>query len=294
VVSFKPLLAGKAELTQLRYPLFGSFKLDGIRAVSLPERGLVSRKLIAIPNHHVREALSQPKFLHLDGELVAGEAHADDAYRVTMSAVMTEGGTPQVTFWVFDHFETPDHPFDKRYGRLSRRVVEAAPGVFVARLTQQLLSSESEVLAYEELALSLGYEGVMLRDPTGAYKFGRSTSREGNLLKLKRFEDSEALVLGLVEQKHNANEATINELGRTKRSSHKANKIPKGTTGALQVRDVKTGVEFEIGTGLDDMTRAAFWEKPPVGQIIKYKFQPTGVKDKPRFPVFLGLRDRRD
>jgi hypothetical protein len=28
-----------------------------------------------------------------------------------------------------------------------------------------------------------------------------------------------------------------------------------------------------------------------MGKVVKYKSQPTGVKDKPRFPVFLGFRD---
>jgi DNA ligase-1 len=130
----------------------------------------------------------------------------------------------------------------------------------------------------------------MLRQTHGVYKFGRSTPREFLLMKLKRFEDSEALVLGIVEQRRNENEPTINNLGRTKRSSHKANKVGKGTTGALQVRDLKTGIEFEIGTGMDDAQREEFWTNDPTGQIVKYKFQPTGVKEKPRFPVFIGLR----
>jgi len=31
-----------------------------------------------------------------------------------------------------------------------------------------------------------------------------------------------------------------------------------------------------------------------MGKVVKYKSQPTGVKDKPRFPVFLGFRDKVD
>jgi DNA ligase-1 len=50
-------------------------------------------------------------------------------------------------------------------------------------------------------------------------------------------------------------------------------------------------VEFEIGTGMDDHTRAVLWRTPPIGKQVKFKFQPTGIKDKPRFPVYLGIRE---
>ena len=62
------------------------------------------------------------------------------------------------------------------------------------------------------------------------------------------------------------------------------------------MRDLTTGVEFEIGTGYTAKQRAEFWTSQPVGKIVKYKFQPAGAKDegKPRFPVFLGFRDKAD
>jgi DNA ligase-1 len=50
---------------------------------------------------------------------------------------------------------------------------------------------------------------------------------------------------------------------------------------------VNTGVEFNIGTGFTAEDRA---KKDWVGLIVKYKFFPIGVKDKPRHPVYLGLR----
>lgn len=111
------------------------------------------------------------------------------------------------------------------------------------------------------------------------------------MLKLKRFEDSEAEVLGIEEEMHNANTAETNELGRTKRSTAKAGLVGKGTMGALIVRDVKTGVEFNIGSGFTAHDRTEAW-KP--GELVKYKFFPVGVKDKPRHPVFLGRRSKLD
>lgn len=137
---------------------------------------------------------------------------------------------------------------------------------------------------------------VMLRHPDGPYKHGRSTAKEGWLLKVKRFEDSEARIIGFSELMHNANEAKRNELGHLERSSKKAGKQGAQVLGSFIVKDLKTGVEFDIGTGFTASQRQELWNVGDnlLGRIIKYKSQPTGVKDKPRFPVFLGFRDNRD
>jgi DNA ligase-1 len=158
------------------------------------------------------------------------------------------------------------------------------------------VNREDTILSWEESYLTAGYEGVMLRHPGGPYKQGRSTAKEAWLLKVKRFVDAEARVIGFSEAQHNANEAKRNELGQLERSSHKAGKVGKQTLGALTVKDLKTGVEFDIGTGFTADQRQVFWTTGDnlIGKVVKYKSQPTGVKDKPRFPVFLGFRGNVD
>ena len=153
-----------------------------------------------------------------------------------------------------------------------------------------------ELQAYEQYCLNLGYEGVILRDPNSMYKHGRSTAKEGGLLKVKRFEDGEAGILAVEEQMHNGNEATTNELGRTQRSSHKENKVPMGKLGALVCKDLVTGIQFSIGTGFTDKLRKDMWAHRDtlIGATVKYKSFKIGVKDAPRHPVFLGMRDVDD
>ena len=55
---------------------------------------------------------------------------------------------------------------------------------------------------------------------------------------------------------------------------------------------------FGVGTGFDNDQRQWFWENRERliadGTIIKYKHFPSGVKDLPRHPVYLGIRDKRD
>jgi DNA ligase-1 len=158
-----------------------------------------------------------------------------------------------------------------------------------------VITSLEALLQYEEECLELGYEGLILRDPRAPYKMGRSTVKEGYLLKLKRFMDAEATIVDCFEREHNGNEAKTDELGRTKRSSHKSGKTGRGDLGGFVLR-TSEGVQFSCGTGFSDAERAEYWANRDqvVGRIAKYKYFPVGVKDAPRHPVFLGWRDERD
>lgn len=285
-MTFKPLLASPADLNTLRFPLMASAKLDGVRAI-VKNGVVISRALKKIPNLHVQSLFS--KFEHFDGELIVGKPTGKTCYTDTVSGVMRVSGEPSVRFYVFDHIQFPERTYFERRPRFA-----GTEGL--VEVKQWIIDNLEELLKMEERYLTMGYEGLILRDPNAPYKFGRSTTKEGILLKLKRFEDGEAVVIGLEEEMFNGNEATTNELGRTKRSSHKAGKSGKGTLGALLVRDIATQVEFSIGTGLSAEQRANWWRRGDCahGTIVKYKFFPVGVKEKPRHPVYLGLRDAID
>lgn len=286
---FKPMLAGKADLKSLRYPVYVSPKYDGIRAIVI--NGVVySRNLKLIPNKHVQKLFGKKLYSGFDGELVVGHPTDKDCFNKTSSGVMSIEGEPDVTFYVFD--KVGSDQWVKRFWT-SGQVVEKY-GVYV--VPHELVRSEKELLEFEKVVISLGYEGVMIRSPGGLYKYGRSTTKEGYLLKLKQFEDSEAEIIGFKELEINLNETTVNELGNKTRSTKKAGMSLAGMLGSFVVRDIKTKVEFDIGTGFTDMQRIEFWtmKKHFLGNIVKYKFQPAGTMEKPRFPVFLGFRPEID
>jgi hypothetical protein len=102
----------------------------------------------------------------------------------------------------------------------------------------------------------------MLRDPNGPYKFGRSTRKEGYLLKLKRFCDSEAEVIGVVELMHNGNEAKTNALGRTERSTRKAGKTGMGVLGALACAGcARPALSLKLGPALPLKSVPRCWSR---------------------------------
>jgi DNA ligase-1 len=293
----KPMLAVQAP-PDIVFPVFASPKIDGVRAV-VKDDMLLSRSLKPIPNNFVQDTLGVGALTGLDGELTVGPPNAKNCMQVTTSGVMTQEGTPDFIWWVFDYWTNPSEPYDKRlqsltYG-MDKAFQERHPRVKL--LPQTLIEGPDHLAEYEKALVDSGFEGVMIRKPNGLYKYGRSTAREGHLLKIKRFKDSEAIVIGFEEKMHNANEATVDERGYTKRSSHQENLVPMNTLGALIVRDVLTGVEFGIGTGFDDVTRKMVWDlrSSYLGALVVYKhFDLAGVKTAPRFPVFKSFRDKRD
>jgi len=280
-MTFKPTLAVNADFAKIVYPVYASPKLDGIRCSIVGGKAL-TRALKAIPNLHINKFLSDAQFEGLDGELIVGEPTDKTVYTNTVMGVMRVSGVPKFTFFVFDLHDAP-MGYHARLGALLRMDLPLNIQVHES----EVVSNETELLAYESTCVGQGYEGIILRSVNAPYKYGRSTVNEGYLLKVKRFEDSEAEIIGVEEEMHNTNAAETNELGRTKRSSAKAGKVGKGTMGRLVVRDIHSGVEFKIGTGFTAAQRAETWG---LGTIHKYKFFPVGVKDKPRHPVYIGAR----
>ena len=295
-MNLKPMLAGKATDEQIeklldKGPMEASPKLDGIRCMI--QNGIaLSRSLKPIPNKHVQSELGRKEFNGLDGELIVGAPTDSDVYRNTTSHVMSHDKEFKFTFWIFDSFLKKE-----TYKNRRKQINLNSFNTFTLKiLNSQIIYTMEELREYEMDCLSIGYEGVILRDPNAMYKHGRSTAKEGGLIKVKRFSDSEATVLDVEEQMKNNNEKKVNELGRGQRSSHKANKSPKGTLGALVVKDVHSGVQFNIGTGFTDNIRDQLWfhKKDIIGTTVKYKYFDIGVKEAPRHPVYLGIRIPED
>lgn len=287
----KPMLASPADFDNCTWPKLVSPKLDGIRALII-DGVVLSRSLKPIPNEYVQVLFGRHEYNGLDGELIVGPVNAQDVYRVTNSGVMSKNGTPDVSLHVFDDFSAPDRPFTHRLESVHERTY----GSFAIEAVPQSHMSKVGALDLYKTYLDDGFEGIMLRDPAAPYKFGRSTAREGMLLKHKPLVDSEAVVLEVFEQMRNENEATVNELGRTSRSSHQDNKVGKGTTGGFVARDVHSGIEFNVGIflGATDADRMAWWADKPIGKIFKYTSLSIGVKEKPRHPRWTGWRSPLD
>lgn len=276
-------------------PLLGSIKLDGIRGIN--EDGLVSRNWISIPSRFAQNMFSSRQYASLDGELIATYREEDETvYHASHSACMTHGDMRELQWHVFDVLMAG--PYQYRLAKLTERLAQFPhPGIHLVQ--QKLLHTYDDILEYEAFALGeMKAEGLILRRADAPYKYGRSTLKQGYLLKFVRWEYGEAEVIGFEEEEHNANEARPDAFGRIKRSSHLANRHGKGRLGSFIARESKTGVVFNIGSGplLTGARRLEIWNNRAkyLGRLVKYKHKPYGMKDKPRHPVAEGWRSPID
>lgn len=288
----RPLLAATLDdISTLKYPVLVTPKLDGIRVLKVDGKAL-TRKFKPVPNTHIRTLLEKHLPDGIDGEIMTPGTFND-----IQSKVMSFEGTPDFTFYAFDYVSKKlDEPYRDRVQKLFDVIEKTHTPFRIVVLYPEIVENEKELLKYEAECLGKGFEGVMIRTPLGKYKCGRSTPKEQILMKLKRFLDAEARVVGFEEKMHNDNKQERDEFGLSKRSSRKDGLQPANTLGSLIVEDVKTGVKFGIGSGFDDTLKKEIWtqQNKYINKLVKYKYQSVGAKDAPRFPVFLGFRSELD
>lgn len=296
--NFKPLLAATCEdVSSIHYPVYVPPKLDGIRCVIFGGVAY-SRSMKPIRNTFVQSWVARnADFLEaMDGELIVGEPTAENVFQVTSSGVMSKDGEPDFGFYVFD--VVSELPYHERLLFIARKLNTILPDhkddLRLCFVESELVNNQEELMVKEKEALESGYEGIMVRSPFGKYKMGRSTVKEGILLKVKRFVDTECKIIGFKEKMHNTNEATLDNLGHTERSSAKEGLVPANTLGALIVE--YDGQELGVGSGFDDATRKYIWENRDtyLGKLAKIKYFPIGIKELPRFPVYIGIRSEDD
>jgi len=210
----RPLLAAICKDTKtLSYPVYATPKIDGLRCIKADGQ-IVSRSFKPIPNHHIRATLASILPDGMDGEVLAGNNSAN--FQEVVSAIMSRDGTPEFIFNVFDYVkDSLTKPYTERIKDLREWYDNQSEAVkkIVRPLYPAVLDDEEELLVYEKDCLTQGYEGVMVRRGNGPYKCGRSSEREGILLKIKRFMDSEAIIEGFEELMHNINEKTPDAFG---------------------------------------------------------------------------------
>jgi DNA ligase-1 len=284
----KPLLASNFDPEKAKFPYIVTPKIDGIRFVMVDGVAL-SRTFKPIRNRYIQRILSENLPDGIDGELTSGET-----FQTTTSAVMRYEGEPKFHVWIFDYLFTEEDEILPYYLRILNMpdIPEIVPHTILSGTT---VKTQEEMNEVEESFLQNGFEGMMVRDPFGTYKFGRSSVKENILLKVKRFEDAEAVIIDIEEKMRNNNEAQLDAFGNIKRSSSIEGMIAAQTAGKIIAKDSE-GKIIAIGSGLNDELCQELWNNKEkyIGKLVKYKFFQHGVKELPRHPVFIGFRDEDD
>lgn len=320
----RPHLACDFEESKVKFPVIVMMKIDGVRGINL-DGNITGRSLKAFKNTFIAECFSHKCLEGVDGELVLGDWTDARLCSNTTGFVNRKTEKPgkptrsmELSWYAFDYLSpyTWDWPYIERLQALEREHAKWVANGSVSNVRVvpwKLVHSLEELYAFEDECLNQGFEGVVVRDPKGKHKSGRATAKVGAYLRIKRFVDFEGEIVNLTEAMENTNEAKTNELGRTERSTHQENMVPKGMVGMIQMKALKDVVSgstvlikkdqiVDVGPGnMLHEDRIKFWlafvnktEDNLVGQIGKAKFFPKGIKDKPRFPSFIGIRSEED
>ena len=228
-----------------------SEKLDGVRA-RWDGRQLISRggKVFMAPEWFVQDFPDQP----LDGELWMGRGSYEDVVSVVRRQTPHDGWR-NVKFMVFD-LPAQESTFTKRIEAM--RQLKKTP--YLDFIDQFRVASNKALMDKLDNIARQGGEGLMLHRQNAFYHSGRSD----DLLKVKPFEDAEAIVVGYKPGK---------------------GKIT-GLMGSIKVR-MDNGKEFYIGSGFTQQQRKT---PPPIGGLVTYRYQGFTQSGIPRFAVFVRQR----
>lgn len=287
---WKPTLAATLpsdyDLTTLPYPLLASPKLDGVRA--MVQRGvLVSRNGRPISNLQAQQKFGEAEYEGLDVEITVGSPYGQDVFNKTVRVTQKrDADAGDLRLNVIDIMTHIDLPLRARLKIIKHDVT----GGGISAIHQTIIHDAAQLQAYLAAQLAKGYEGCMLRrTDAGPYMQKRSTLCEFNLVKLKRMEFGEAVILAAYPLRHNDN---VDKTATGRRTTAKAGiRLDKTQIGSVLLRDVKTGVEFTVGVPhrTDEVRRWAGWAESKcwLGKRIRYKFQLCGTLKggAPRFPT---------
>lgn len=195
----------------------------------------------------------------LDGELWIGRERFDALSGTVRKTEPVDAEWRQVRYLIFELPGTAGD-FSARVSQM-QTIVELAAVPWLQAVEQVRVANRDELMKRLDVVVRAGGEGLMLHRADAPYVTGRSDA----LLKLKPWQDAEAVVVG-----HTPGTGKY-----------------QGMTGAL-VMEMPGGKRFRIGSGLTDALRR---QPPPIGTRITYRYQQLTKNGVPRFPRYLRVRD---
>ena len=270
---------------------WASKKLDGMRCIcskSLP----MSRTWKIFSNEYIQSRFKEmPSDIVFDGELIVGDIIKGKTFASLTDGIRKKTGKPDFKYYIFDIINGEDHC--NRYAKLKRVFDKGILPDFCVLVEKTPITTHEQLEELHSKWVEEGYEGVMLNNPDSPYKNGRATKTKKELIKYKKFTEKDAIITGYGALEMNLNESTSDMFGKAKKSQSKDGKVKIDAVGYFMCKDIETGIEFDIGSGLTMKQREDFWKEGEelIGLTIKYKSFEIGSDKKPRMPVFLGIRD---
>lgn len=279
-MNFKVMLASSepANLAAIIYPIYVQPKLDGFRAVYIPREGFISRSGKEFRNKNLRsyfKALENVTDYVLDGELYI---HGQEFQHLTSTINKDNAPIKDLVYVVYDIIPVEDWhkqecklEYEDRL-KLLREVIGGQVSNYsvVRDIATDLIEDFGEAKNLYKDYLSKDYEGVIIRKPKGLYKWGRSTLKGGELLKVKPFQSEDLKIVDLFEG-----------LGQF-----------TGSLGGITCQ-LPNGNTVNVGSGFSVDNRKEMWHNKSsyVGKVAEVKFMEYTEEQSLRHPIFIRIRE---
>lgn len=282
------------------HPWIAEPKFDGLRCMVLVDKKgkATAWSRNGLPLYNMRYVLENVEEAGFQDYVLDGEVYTKDwnlSMGIVKSSVTEHPDADKLSYHVWDCLlgdEARSHWTD-RFGkhpmytavsnqermetRLWPWITLELPHVQIVRGIK--VHNDTELQNAYSQFLADGYEGAILKCPTGAYQGGR---RSPYWLKIKPWTDADLTVVGTYpgEGKH---------LGRI------GGLVLQGTA---EFNGTSYDVSTEVGTGFTDEERE-WWQKQAdagtaIGRIVEIKFQDITVDNACRFPVYHRLREDKE
>lgn len=195
----------------------------------------------------------------IDGELWVKRDHFQQTLSCVRKKHVDETCWRFVRFMMFD---LPEHRgiFTERIAAM-QKLTKKINSPFLSMVKQFKIATAEQLDQTLNKVVKNNGEGLMLHHGNSYYHVGRTA----NIMKLKKHQDAEAVVMAHIEGK-----------GKY-----------QGMLGALQVKTVE-GIIFKIGSGFNDHERN---EPPAIGSLITFKYNGKTKAGIPRFARFYRIRE---
>jgi len=234
-----------------------SEKLDGVRGYWNGKQ-LISRQgnVFPAPAWFTADFPDQA----LDGELWIARGKFEEVTSIVRTQQGADERWRNISFMIFD-LPSSKETFTARLV-IMEQLVNASHSPYLKMIKQEKITTHQALQKKMDEVVNGGGEGLMLHHINAYYQVKRSQ----DLMKLKRYDDADAIVIGYVPGKGK-------HLGRM---------------GSLIVKN-SAGLTFKVGSGFSDIER----ENPPnIGDTITYQYIGKTKNGIPRFTSYLRIRYR--
>jgi DNA ligase-1 len=282
IPEFKVMLAPNKipQLTQVNYPVIVQPKLDGYRCI-YRDGQLFSRSGLIFPNINLMTyfaALENVGNYVLDGELyIHGIAFQNITKTLNADRAPIPIGLKYVIYDCMSEKEWESQKCKTSYqDRLSKlrellndRVADYKK---IIDIKSDKCKSAAEVMPLYKQYLKDGYEGVMLKDVSGLYRWKRTSLRSGEMLKLKPFKTVDLKIKEIYDGEGDFS----------------------GMAGGVVVD--YNGVSVRVGSGYTVVMRQEMAKQPSdfIGKTIEIQYFEETEDKSLRFPTFKRFREDKD